>query len=147
MAVCHIHIITHDVHCSPHSYIFSFLDSGYMFQFTFAMLMGCWVAQLTYMVLLLYFPFFGERTLKKKKNIYHAVSLVVIITLSLISPTVALVRFPYVTVRFPPLICLPSSMDWAFYSMGLPLSILLAIGIIFCVLLIRAIHKVSHTDD
>ena len=114
-----------------------------MFQFTSGVLLGCWVAQLTYMVILLYFPFFGERTLKKKKKLYHAVSLVAIITLSLISPVVALAKFNYVTSRFPPLLCLPSNQDWVFYAMVLPICILVAVGAIFCMLLVRAIHKVS----
>ena len=118
---------------------------GLALQFTPAMLTGCWVAQLTYMVILLYFPFFGERTLKKKKNIYHAISLVVIITLSLIGPVVALVWFPYITSRFPPVVCGSSNQDWVFYSSGLPLSIGAAIGSILCLLLIRAIHKVSYS--
>ena len=105
--------------------------------------LGCWLAQLAYMVILLHFPFFGERKLIKKKKLYHVVSLVVIITFSLISPVVALAHFNYATAQFPPFICLPSNQDWVFFSFGLPFSIFSAIGAIFCILLIRAIHKVS----
>ena len=123
--------------------MFSCTVSGFVFQFAFGVILGCWLAQLTYMVILLYFPFFGERTLKKKKKLYHAISIVVIITLSLISPVVTLAWFNYVIVRFPPLMCLPSNQDWIFYSMVLPGSIVMATGTIFCILLIRAIHKVS----
>ena len=107
------------------------------------MILGCWVAQLVYMVILLHFPFFGERKLKKKKTYFHVVSLVVIISLSLIGPVVALARFNYVTIRFPPFICFPSNQDWLFYSFGLPISIFTATGIILCILLTRAVHKVS----
>ena len=107
------------------------------------MILGCWVAQLVYMVILLHFPFFGERTLTMKKTYFHVVSLVVIISLSLIGPVVALARFNYVTIRFPPFLCLTSSQDWVFYSFGLPISIFTSTGVILCILLIRAVHKVS----
>ena len=118
-------------------------SSGFVFQFGVGVILGCWVAQLVYMVILLHFPFFGERTLKKKKTYFHVVSLVVIISLSLIGPVVALARFNYVTIRFPPFICLPSNQDWVFYSFGLPISICTATGVILCILLTRAVHKVS----
>ncbi len=118
-------------------------SSGFVFQFAIGAILGCWVAQLVYMVILLHFPFFGERKLKKKKTYFHVVSLVVVISLSLIGPVVALARFNYVTIRFPPFICLPSNQDWVFYSFGLPISIFTATGIILCILLTRAIHKVS----
>ena len=84
-------------------------SSGFVFQFGVGVILGCWVAQLVYMVILLHFPFFGERALTKKKTYFHVVSLVLIISLSLIGPVVALARFNYVTIRFPPFLCLPSS--------------------------------------
>ena len=118
-------------------------SSGFVLQFGVGVILGCWVAQLVYMVILLHFPFFGERTLTKKKTYFHVVSLVVIISLSLIGPVVALARFNYVTIRFPPFICLPSNQDWVFYSFALPISICTATGIILCILLTRAVHKVS----
>ena len=118
-------------------------SSGFVFQFAIGAILGCWVAQLVYMVILLHFPFFGERALTKKKTYFHVVSLVLIISLSLIGPVVALARFNYVTIRFPPFICLPSSQNWVFYSFGLPISIFTATGVILCILLIRAVHKVS----
>ena len=150
----HIHTHYYALKCSHNTSTQAHIDAfplyiltGFVFQFTVGVLTGCWLAQLTYMVILLYFPFFGERTLKKKKKLYHAVSLVAIITLSLISPVVALAKFNYVTIWFPPLMCFPRSQDWVFYSMVLPLSILVAIGVILCILLIRAIHKVSVLID
>ena len=118
-------------------------SSGFVFQFGVGVILGCWVAQLVYMVILLHFPFFGERTLKKKKTYFHVVSLVVIIILSLIGPVVALARFNYRTVRFPTFICLSSNQDWVFYSFALPISIFTATGVILCILLTRAVHKVS----
>ena len=118
-------------------------SSGFVFQFGVGVILGCWVAQLVYMVILLHFPFFGERTLTKKKTYFHVVSLVVIISLSLIGPVVALARFNYVTIRFPPFMCLPSNQDWVFYSFALPISICTATGVILCILLTRAVHKVS----
>ena len=42
--------------------------SGFVHQFTAGVVLGCGLVHLTYMVILWYFPFFGERTLKKKKN-------------------------------------------------------------------------------
>ena len=110
------------------------------------MILGCWVAQLVYMVILLHFPFFGERTLTKKKTYFHVVSLVVIISLSLIGPVVALARFNYVTIRFPPFICLPSNQDWVFYSFALPISICTGTGVILCILLTRAVHRSECVD-
>ena len=145
----HIHTHYYSLNCSHntsmHTWHISSLYTvtGFVLQFILAVITGCWLAHLTYMVILLHFPFFGERTLKKKKKLYHAVSLVAIITLSLISPVVALAKFNYITIRFPPFICLPSNQNWVFYSMALPLCIFMAIGAIFCILLVRAIHKVS----
>ena len=114
-----------------------------MFQLGVGVILGCWVAQLVYMVILLHFPFFGERTLTMKKTYFHVVSLVLIISLSLIGPVVSLAQFNYVTIRFPPYLCLPSSQDWVFYSFALPISIFTSTGVILCILLIRAVHKVS----
>ena len=116
--------------------------SGFLHQFTAGVVLGCGLVHLTYMVILCYFPFFGERTLKKKKNLFHAYCLIATVTLSLISPVVALARFSYVPTHFPPLLCLSNNQNWMFYSLGLPGVIILAIEVTLCILLIRAIHKV-----
>ena len=45
--------------------------------------------------------------------------------------------------RFPPIICIGTDSDSVFYSLVLPLIILLAIGITIIILLFWFVHKVS----
>ena len=97
-----------------------------------------------YMIVLLQFPFFGEKKLRKRSvnNTIHVVSVVSILLFQLLWPVITVSAFQYDIIRFPPLIGQPGNMDLLFYTVVVPATLAGGSGIIMLVVLIFIIHKV-----
>ena len=98
-----------------------------------------------YMIVLLQFPFFGDRKLRKRSVTItiHVVSVVSILLFQLLWPIITLSAFQYDIIRFPPFIGQPGNMDFLFYTVVVPTTVEVGSGIIMLVILIFIIHKVG----
>ena len=97
------------------------------------------------MIVLLQFPFFGERKLTKRSvtTKIHVVSVVSILLLQLLWPLITLSAFQYDIISFPPFIGQPGNMDLLFYTVVVPSIVAGGSGIILMVILIFMIRKVG----
>ena len=73
----------------------------------------------------------------------HLVSVLVAIVVPVIPVAVIYGTGGFVNGRFPPLLCLPSNANAAFYSLVLPVSVLIASGVTLLLAVFWTLHKVS----
>ena len=97
------------------------------------------------MIVLLEFPFFGERKLTKRSVTItiHVMAVVSILLFQLLWPVITLSAFQYDIIRFPPFVGQPGNMDLYFYTTVVPITVVGGSGIIMLVILIFIIHKVG----
>ena len=101
-----------------------------------------WFLHLFHLFLGIQFPFWSRFMGEKKWKIrLHIVELISAIFLSGVAPTAFVSASEYILGRFPPLFALPSS-EVAFYTIMLPLSIILAVGVNLAFYSFWTIHKV-----
>ena len=113
-----------------------------MFQFALVSTSIYWMVHILYIGVLVKFPFFGKKLQKKSKQI-HIATVLVSIFLASIGPVVTLVHFGYFTARFPVLACLPRNMDVLFFSISLPVIVIVGLGSVILMFLFRELRKVS----
>ena len=118
---------------------------GIIFQYGLAAPFLFWVVHIGYMVVLLQFPFFGERMLTKRSVTItiHVVAVVSILLFQLLWPVITLSAFQYDLTSFPPLIAEPGNIDLLFYTVVVPITVAGGSGIIMLVILIFLIHQVG----
>ena len=97
------------------------------------------------MIVLLQFPFFGDRKLTKRSVTItiHVVAVVSILLFQLLWPVITLSAFQYDIIRFPPLIAQPGNMDLLFFTVVVPATVVGGTGIVMLVILIFILHKVG----
>ena len=97
------------------------------------------------MIVLLQFPVFGNKKLRKRSVTItiHVVAVVSILLFQLLWPVITLSAFQYDTIRFPPLIGQPGNMDLLFYTVVVPATGAVGSGVVMLVILIFLIHQVS----
>ena len=81
---------------------------------------------------------------KQTKIILHVVEIAGALCLGTLAPVVNIIYSKYQFGRFPPVLCLPSK-EVSFYTVCLPLCIMMAIGTILAVIMFWILHKVSKT--
>ncbi|XP_065890808.1 uncharacterized protein [Dysidea avara] len=117
--------------------------SGFVFQFCLLFMAITWFLHLFHLFLGIQFPFWSRFLSEKKWKLrLHIVELTSAIFLSGIAPTAFVSASEYTLGRFPPLFALPSS-EVAFYTMMLPLTIILAVGVNMAFLSFWTIHKTT----
>ena len=126
-------------------FLFALNHVGIVFHYGITAPYFFWVVHIGYMIVLLQFPFFGDRKLTKRSVTIkiHVVSVVSILLLQLLWPVITLSASQYDIIRFPPLIGQPRNMDILFYTIVVPAIVAETSGIILMVILIFIIHKVS----
>ena len=104
-----------------------------------------WVVHIGYMIVLLQFPVFGNKKLRKRSVTItiHVVSVVSILLIQLLWPVITLSAFQYDITRFPPFIGQPGNVDLLFYTTVVPATVVGGSGIIMLVILVFIIHKVG----
>ena len=78
---------------------------------------------------------------KQTKIILHVVEVAGAVSLSTVAPVFNVIHLKYQFGRFPPVLCLPSK-EVNFYTVCLPLCIIMAIGTILAVIMFWILHKV-----
>ena len=104
-----------------------------------------WVVHISYMIVLLQFPVFGNKKLRKRSVTVtiHVITVVAILLFQLLWPIITLAGFQYDIIRFPPLIGQTSNMDLLFYSVVVPATVAVGSGVVLLVILIFRIHQVD----
>ena len=88
------------------------------------------------------FPYFAKK-LKKREKVTHITVVLLVVVISLVGPVVSIAKYPYIVPRLPTLVCFSSDLNWTFYSLILPCSIIFALASTFLILLFNATYKVS----
>ena len=104
-----------------------------------------WVVHISYMIVLLQFPVFGNKKLRKRSVTVtiHVIAVVAILLFQLLWPIITLAGFQYDIIRFPPLIGQTSNMDLLFYTIVVPATVAVGSGVVLLVILIFIIHQVG----
>ena len=118
---------------------------GIIFQYGITIPFLFWVVHIGYMIVLLQFPFFGERKLTKRSVTItiHVVSVVSIFLFQLLWPVITLSAFQYDITRFPPFRGQPGNIDLLFYSVVVTNAVAGGSGILMLVILTFLVHKVG----
>ena len=120
-------------------------SAGFIFQFLILMTFLFWLEHIIHIWITIEFPHAAKK-LKKRNKYIHITTVLVVVAISLIGPVVAAAKFPYIVPRLPVLTCFPSNLNWIFYSLILPCSIILATASTFLVLLFKTTYKVNKYD-
>ena len=117
--------------------------AGFVFHFSLVFATATWFLHMFHFFLGIAFPFWSrflnEQTWKIR---LHVVEIFGSIILCSLAPTVFVSVSEYTLARFPPLFARPSR-DVSFYTLILPLAILLAIGVNLMIYSLIGIHKVK----
>ena len=108
------------------------------------MLLGeFWLLHFVHLFIKIAFPMWCRKLDRKNiKLILHVVEVAAAIFLCSLSPTLFVIFSKYRFGRLPPLICIPSK-EVSFYTICLPLCIIMAIGMILAVIMFWILCKVS----
>ena len=79
---------------------------------------------------------------KQAKIILHAVEAAGVLFICSLAPSYCIAFSRYEIARFPPMFCSPSK-EISFYTICLPLCLVMAIGVILAVVMFWILHKVS----
>ena len=121
------------------------VSAGFTFQFLVLMTFLFWLLHIIHIWISIVFPHAAKK-LKKRDKYIHITTVLVVVAISLIGPVVAAAKFPYIVPRLPVLTCFSSDVNWTFYSLILPCSIILAIASTLLILLFNTTYKVSIND-
>ena len=128
-----------------HTTIYHTISAGFIFQFLVLTTFLFWLLHIIHIWISIVFPHAAKK-LKHDKYI-HITTVLVVVAISLIGPVVAAAKFPYIVPRLPVLTCFSSDLNWTFYSLILPCSIILAIALtLLLILLFNTTYKVSIDD-
>lgn len=103
-----------------------------------------WFLHLFHLFLGVVFPFWSKFLSEKKwKTRLHIVEVFGSVILCGLTPTIFVSVSEYQITRFPPLLALPSR-EVAFYTLVLPITIILAVGVNLTFYTFLSIHKVIY---
>ena len=120
-----------------------FLIIGIVFHWSFVLMATFWLLHLIHLFMKIYLPIWSRKLDRKRtKLILHVTEAVGAIILCSLAPIVYVSVSEYTFGRFPPMLCVPSRTV-TFYTMCLPLCILLGSGVILAVIMFWMLHKVN----
>ena len=119
---------------------------GFVFHWALMLLAEFWVLHLIHLFLKIAFPMWSRKLDRKKiKFILHVIEVAGAIFLCSIAPTLFVIFSKYQFGRLPPLICNPSK-EVSFYTICLPLCIIMGFGMILAIIMFWILHKVSSIN-
>jgi len=102
-----------------------------------------WLLHLIHLFIKIAFPFWSRTlTVKRTKIILHVTEVGGAIFVSVLSPMIFVLTSEYNVFRFPPVLCVPSSKVY-FYTVCLPMCIIIALGVILDVVMLWILREVS----
>ena len=116
--------------------------TGFVFHFCSMFMAATWFLHLLHLFLGAVFPFWSQCLKEKKwKTRLHVVEVFGAVILCGLAPTIFVIVSEYSFGRLPPLFALPSR-EVSFYTMEVPLAIILALGVNLTFYTFLTIHKV-----
>ena len=105
-----------------------------------------WLLHLIHLFMKIAFPMWSRQLDRKQtKNILHVVEVAGGIFLCTLAPMFNVIFWKYQFGRFPPLICVPSK-EVSFYTICLPLCIVIETGVILAIIMFWILYKVSNIN-
>ena len=105
-----------------------------------------WLLHIVHLFLKITFPLWSRKLDRKQTKIMlHITEVTGALFLCSLAPVLIVILSRYQITRFPPLFCNPSK-EVRFYTMCLPLCIIMAIGMVLTIIMFWILHKVSNTD-
>ena len=123
-------------------YIAIYYLIGFVFHFCWVFISVLWFLHLFHLFLGVVFPFWSRFLSEQKWKIrLHVVEVIGSVILCSLAPTIFVSVSEYTLARYPPLFAIPSR-DVSFYTIILPLTIVLASGVNLTFYTFWTIHKV-----
>lgn len=117
---------------------------GFAFHWVIMLLAVSWLLHLVHLFIQIIFPLWSRKLNRKQmKIILHVVEVAVTLFLCSLAPTLFVVLSEYKFGRFPPLLCSPSK-EVSFYTICLPLCMIMGIGMNLTIIMFWILHKVSN---
>ena len=119
---------------------------GFAFHWGLVLLAEFWLLHLMHLFMKIAFPMWSRKLDRKQtKIILHVVEVSGALFLSTLAPILNIIFLKYQFGRFPPLICVPSK-EVSFYTICLPLCVIMGIGMILTIIMFWMLHKVSNIN-
>ena len=121
------------------------LTVGAVFHWSFVLMSTFWLLHLIHLFIKIYLPIWSRKLDRKQtKIILHVTEVLGAFILCGLAPIVYVSVSEYSFGRFPPMLCVPSRTV-TFYTMCLPMCVLLGSGVILAVIMFWMLHKVSSS--
>jgi len=118
----------------------NFSCAGFLYHMCVILMMIFWMLNVVHIFLKIVFPFVSRR-IDEKLQLLHITEVVGSVILCSLAPIIYISTSQYKMTRFPPLLCVPS-IDVYFYTISIPLCIILTIGVNLLIITLWKIHKV-----
>lgn len=123
----------------------TYIPPGFVFHWTLVLLATLWLLHLIHLFLRIVFPIWSRKLNKKRtKIIMHVTEVTGATILCGITPVAFISTSEYNFQRFPPFICFPTK-SVSFYSICLPLCVIVGTGVILAIIMFWTLHKVSYS--
>ena len=115
---------------------------GFIFHWVLVLLAELWLLHFIHLFIKIAFPMWSRKLdSKQTKIILHVVEVAVALFLCSLAPVLNVILSKYQFRRFPQIFCFPSK-EVSFYTICLPLCIMVGIGTILSVIMFWMLHKV-----
>ena len=117
--------------------------TGVVFHWSLVLLAALWLLHLIHLFIKIVLPIWSRKLDRKQtKIILHVIEVTGAFILCGLAPIIYVSVSEYSFGRFPPLICLPSRVV-SFYTVCIPMCVLLTSGVILAIIMFWLLHKVS----
>ena len=127
-------------------YVASFLSAGIIFYYIMMQLVVLWLFQVTFVFWGTWWPINARRfLLSGKSHCLHAILLHLGLFLPVIPVVTVGLKGGFTLTRHPPIVCASPHVNANFFSMILPISIMIACGASLLILVMREVIKVRFS--
>ena len=131
---------------TPLTVKFVYYFVGFTFHWALMLLAVFWLLHLIHLFLKISIPIWSRKLDRKQtKLILHIVEVAGALFFCSLAPVLTVILSEYQITRFPPLFCNPSK-EIRFYTMCLPLCIIVGTGVVLTIIMFRILHKVSNIN-
>ena len=118
------------------------LITGFFFHWALVLLAAFWLLHLIHLFIKIAFPLWSRRLdIKQTKIILHTIEVIGALILCGVAPIAFISASEYSFARFPPLLCIPSKEVY-FYTVCIPLCVIIGTGVILTIIIFWILHKV-----
>ena len=129
------HLVTHALYLLCHS-------AGFIVWYSMMQFILLWIMHISFIFWKIYFPMSTILKNIRRTKYIHGICLIAAVLLPLISPMASHLKDGFVIGSFPPFFCVGNNNAVSFYTLLLPLNILLGVGTSLLVLMFWRLHMV-----